>query len=192
MIINGPSGSSSCVPACSGCSSSSTSPASSRPAAAALVGVEPAQGAREPRDLPVELAISEPADLARLALPDDGRLVAKLPVAVAIETALDDVHAGPDPPLRPRLTLGQVDDLVVLAIEGDVDVFDRGIPEPLDVVVRAFQQLVEGLDPVAVHEALEPAALDDLLARLPDHIPDHHRLHGLIVTARRWASFPRT
>ena len=127
----------------------------------------------------VELAVGELADVAGLALPDERELVVELAVAMAVEAALHDVHARADPPLRPGLALREVDDLVVVAVEGDVDVLDRGVPEPLDVVVGALQQLAKGLDPVLVHEALEPAPGDDLVARLPDHVPDHDRLHGL-------------
>src|SRR5207302_1792301 len=36
---------------------------------------------------------------------------------------------------------------------------------------------LEGSDAVAVHEALEAAALDNLMAWFPDHVPDDHRLH---------------
>jgi hypothetical protein len=79
----------------------------------------------------------------------------------------------------------EVDDPVVGAIEADVDVLDRRIPEPLDVAVGSLEQLFERLDAVAVHEPLEAAALDDLGARLPDHIADDDGLHSLIVTSKR-------
>jgi len=61
-------------------------------------------------------------------------------VAMAVEAALDDVHAAADPPLRPGLPLRQVDHLVVIAIKRDVDVLDRRVPEPFDIVVGALQQ----------------------------------------------------
>ena len=76
-------------------------------------------------------------DLARLALPDDRGLVTEVAVAVAVEAALDDVHPGADPPARPGLSVRKVDHAVVVPIEGDVDVLDGGVPEPLDVLVRA-------------------------------------------------------
>ena len=90
---------------------------------------------------------------------------------------MHDVHARAAPPGGPLLTLGEVDHAVVVAVERDVDVFDRRVPEPLDVRVGAMQQLGERADVVAVHEPLEPAFRDDLVARLPDHIADDDRLH---------------
>src|SRR5207248_4261183 len=92
-------------------------------------------------DLTVELAIRELAHITRLALPDQRDLVVILAIAMAVEAGLDDVHPAPDPPFRPLLAVGQVDDLVVVAIERDVDVLDRRVPEPLDVLVGARQQL---------------------------------------------------
>jgi len=140
---------------------------------------ETAQGSGEAAHLFVELAVGELADVARLALPDERELVVKVAVAMAVEAALHDIHPRADPPAGPGLAIRQVDDLVVVAVEGDVDVPDRGVPEPLDVVVGALQELAKGLNAVLVHEALEPATGDDLVTRLPDHVPDHDRLHGL-------------
>ncbi len=142
---------------------------------------QPPQRAREAADLYVELAVGEAPHVARLALPDERELVVELTVAVAVEAALDDVHARADPPLRPLLAGGEVDHAVVVAVEGDVDVLDGCVPEPLDVLVRAPQQLGERLDAVLVHEALQPALGDHLGTRLPDHVPDHDRLHGLWI-----------
>ena len=71
----------------------------------------------------------------------------------------------------------QVHDLLVLAVESDVDILDGRVPEPLDVVVGALEQLIECLDPVPVHESLEPAPFDDLAAGFPDHIADDNGLH---------------
>jgi len=138
-----------------------------------------AQGTRQAADLFIELAIGELADVAGLTLPDERELVVELAVAMAVEAALHDVHAGADPPPGPGLAVRKVDDLVVVAVEGNVDVLDRSVPEPLDVIVGSLQELAEGLDAVMVHEAFEPAAGDDLVAGLPDHVPDHDRLHGL-------------
>src|SRR6202030_912305 len=120
---------------------------------------------REPAQLTVEVAVGEGARVSRLALPDQRGLVVKLAVAMAVEAALDDVHAPATPPGRPRFAPGEVDDLVVVAVERDVDVFDRRVPEPLDVGVRTLQQLRVRSDVVAVHEALEPAPRDDVGAR---------------------------
>ncbi len=103
-----------------------------------------AQSAGELADLVIELFVCELANVARLAFPDDRELVVGVVVAVAVEAALHDVHPPADPPGRPRLALRHVDDLVVVAVEGDVDVLDRGVPEPLDVVVRSLQQLGPG------------------------------------------------
>src|ERR1700682_5230664 len=131
----------------------------------------------------VELAVGELAHVAGLTFPDDRELVARLTVTVAVEAALNDVHPRADPPLRPWLALREVDDLVVVAVESDVDVLDRRVPEPLDVVVGALQELRKGLDAVLVHEALEPARRDHLGARLPHHVPDHDRLHCVWILA---------
>src|SRR4029077_12312342 len=93
--------------------------------------------AREATYLGVEFAVCEAANLARLALPDQRDLVVELTAAVAVEAALDDVHARADPPLRPLFACGEVDGLVVVPVEGDVDVLDGRVPEPVDVLVRA-------------------------------------------------------
>src|SRR5207253_4124469 len=93
------------------------------------------------------------ADVPRLPPPEDRGLVAKLAVAMPVEAALDDVHPRSDPPFRPGLAMRQVHDLLVLAVESDVDILDGRVPEPLDVVVGALEQLVECLDPVPVHES---------------------------------------
>src|SRR5438445_8903537 len=139
---------------------------------------EAAQRAGQAADLLVELAVGEAADVARLAFPDQRDLVVELTVAVAVEAALDDVHAAADPPLSPGLAVGEVEDAVVVAEESDVDVLDGGVPEPFDVLVGALQQLGKGLDTVLVHEPLQPAPRDHLRAWFPDHVPDHDRLHG--------------
>src|ERR1700686_8689 len=152
-----------------------------RPGRVAGPAPQRAQRAGELASLLVELAIRELADLARLALPDDRFLVVRLGVAVAVEAALHDVHPPADPPSRPGLAFREVDDLVVMPVEGDVDVLDRRVPEPLDVIVRALQELGEGVDAVLVHESLEPALRDNLGARFPHHVPDHDRLHGLWI-----------
>ena len=105
----------------------------------------------------------------------------ELAVPVSVQAALHDVHAPADPPRRPWLAFGEIHDLVVVAEERDVDVLDRGIPEPLDVGVGPMQQLLEGGDVMSLHEALEPALRNHVGARLPDHIADDDRLHRLWI-----------
>src|SRR5712692_6016652 len=134
---------------------------------------EPPQRAGETAHLLIELAVRQSPHVARLTLPDERDLVVELVIAVAVEAALDDVHAPADPPLRPGLAVGEVDQTVVVAIEGDVDVLDGGVPEPFDVLVRTFQKLGEGLDAVLIHEELQAALRDHFRAWFPDHVPDH-------------------
>ncbi len=146
--------------------------------AVALPDTHPTERSGKSRSLPVELRIRELADVTRFAFPDDRGLVPELAVSISIEAAFDDVHPPADPPPGPRFALRHVDNLVVLPREGDADVLHGGVPEPFDVVVGPPQQLVIGLDSVAVHEAFQAASRDHFWARLPDHVSDHHRLHG--------------
>src|ERR1700682_1925333 len=138
---------------------------------------EPAQRARELAHLAVELGVRELLNVARFAFEDDRQLVVCLFIAITVETALDDVHPPANPPLRPRLALGEIDHLVVVAVEPDVDILDCRVPEPLNVLVGALQEVGEARDAVLVHEPLQPAPRDHLGTRLPDHVPDHDRLH---------------
>src|SRR5207253_4666475 len=63
---------------------------------------EALQGVREAADLAVEAVIREHAPLARLALPDEGRLVAPRAGQVAVEAVVGDVELAADEPLRER------------------------------------------------------------------------------------------
>ena len=62
----------------------------------------------------------------------------------------------------------QVHDLLVLAVESDVDILDGRVPEPLDVVPASLDQLAPVRDPVLAHERRGARALENLGGRLPD------------------------
>src|SRR5688500_4647514 len=71
-------------------------------AAFPLVNARALEDVGEARDLAVELAVGERALLARLALPDDGGLVAPPRVEVTVEAVVSDVELAADEPLGVR------------------------------------------------------------------------------------------
>src|SRR5207249_7517497 len=69
------------------------------PDAVAGLDAEPLEHVREPADLPQQLRVGEPPDLARLALPDDGGLVLARAGHVAVEAVLGEVQRAAHEPL---------------------------------------------------------------------------------------------
>ena len=137
----------------------------------------------QPADLAVQLGVGQPADLARLALPDQGHLVG-LGVGAAdpaVQAGLDDVDLPVDEPARPLGPSGLVEDLVVVAVEGDAEVVDDRIPEPLRILDRTLLQRLQAADAVPSHERRQPGPLDHLGGRRPDDVPDHDGLHRVQV-----------
>src|SRR5262249_34008049 len=147
--------------------------------AVALADPKLSQAAGQAADFGVELSVAEPPDLAWLAFPDDSGFFSSRAFQPAIQAARDDVHPGAAKPARPLEAVAGVDDPLVRLVKADAQVLDRCVPEPLQVAGRPLLQLLDIGDPVTVHEALEPAAVDDVLGRLPEDVTDHDRLHRL-------------
>jgi hypothetical protein len=68
----------------------------------ALFDIVPFQYIREAANFPMQLLVGERAFVARLAFPDNCRLVSTRPAQMPIETILRDVEFPADEPLRER------------------------------------------------------------------------------------------
>ena len=79
----------------------------------------------------------------------------------------DDVHLAADAPAGPGDARLCIQDTRVRLVELDVEVFQYGVPEPLEVLGGPLKQLTEGGDAVAIHEPLQMASRNILRGRLP-------------------------
>ena len=122
------------------------------------------EGACEAVRLGRELAVRDALDRPVLALPDDRRAVG----GVAVDAVVGEVHRAAGEPGRPRRSAGGVEHTLVGLEELDPQEADGRVPEPLDVVLAAPDQLAPVRDAVLAHERGGVRVLEHLGRRLPD------------------------
>jgi hypothetical protein len=96
-----------------------------------------------------KLGVGALPDFAVFAFPDDGRLLPRRRIAMAVEGVQDEVGFSAHAPARPLDAAAQIEDLVVTAIEAHVEEAQHRIPEPAGIGIGAAQQRLVVVDAVS-------------------------------------------
>ncbi len=144
-----------------------------QPDAVAPADPQPPHRAGQPAGLGVQLGIGQRAHRAVFALPDHGGVVSARRKRVTIDALVSQVDRPSDEPSAPGDPAVGVQQGVGRPEELDVQILERGAPEPFDVADAARDQIVVVGDPVTPHEASDVGPLDDVRRRTPHVAPRH-------------------
>ena len=111
------------------------------PIGIALPDAEALERIGKPASLGVKLAVRQPANDSVLSFRDDGNLIAPRRLGMPVKAMMGQVDRAAAKPRRPGDPAARIQDGIERPIKLNLQILDRRLPEPLDLVGGSRNQL---------------------------------------------------